>query len=129
LRECLRRNQPGAYQLQAAIQAVHSDAPSTEATDWRQIVQIYDHLLAMAPSPVTALHRAVALGEVEGPGAALEAVDALDLDAYHLFHAVRADLLGRLGRSAEARVAYDAAIARTDNARERSFLTLRRDQL
>lgn len=129
LRVCLRRNQPGPYQVQAAIQAVHSDAPSTEATDWRQIVQLYDHLLAIAPSSVTALHRAVALGEIEGPAVALAAVDALDLDAYHLLHAVRADLLRRLGRLAEARGAYDAAIARTDNARERAFLTRRRDQL
>ncbi len=129
LRECLRRNRPGAYQLQAAIQAVHSDAPSADATDWRQILQLYDHLLAIAPSPVAALHRAVVLGEVEGPAAALAAVDALDLDPYHLLHAVRADLLRRLDRSAEARDAYDAAIARTDNARERAFLIRRRDQL
>jgi RNA polymerase sigma-70 factor (ECF subfamily) len=129
LRVCLQRNQPGPYQLQAAIQAVHSDAPSAEATDWRQIVQLYDHLLAIAPSPVAALHRAVAVGEVEGPAAALAAVDALDLDAYHLLHAVRADLLRRLGRFAEALDAYDAAIARTDNAPERAFLNRRRSQL
>jgi RNA polymerase sigma-70 factor (ECF subfamily) len=129
LRVCLRLDQPGPYQLQAAIQAVHSDAPSTEATDWRQIVQLYDHLLAISPTPVAALHRAVALGEIEGPAAALATVDALDLDAYHLLHAVRADLLRRLGRFAEAREAYDAAIARTDNARERAFLSRRRDQL
>ncbi|HEX8795143.1 MAG TPA: sigma-70 family RNA polymerase sigma factor [Polyangiaceae bacterium] len=129
LRECLRIARPGPYQLQAAIQAVHSDAPSTATTDWRQIVQIYDHLLAIAPSPVASLHRAVALAEVDGPSAALAAVDALGLDAYHLFHAVRADLLRRLGRGAEAREAYDAAIARTDNARERALLSRRRAQL
>jgi RNA polymerase sigma-70 factor, ECF subfamily len=128
VRECLRRNRPGPYQLQAAIQAVHGDAPSAEATDWRQIVQLYNHLLAIAPSPVAALHRAVALGEVDGPAAGLAAVDALDLDAYYLWHAVRADMLRRLRRVPDARAAYDAAIVRTDNARERSFLMRRRDQ-
>ena len=111
------------------FRSVHDDAPSAEATDWRQIVQLYDHLLALAPSPVTALHRAVAVGEVDGPAAALALVDALELDAYYLLHAVRADLLRRLGRHAEAAVAYDAAIARTDNARERAFLSGRRATL
>jgi RNA polymerase sigma-70 factor (ECF subfamily) len=129
LRKCLRRNEPGPYQLQAAIQAVHSDARSAEATDWRQIVRLYDHLLAISPSPVAALHRAVAVGEVAGAAAALSLVDALDLERYYLFHAVRADLLRRLGRSAEASVAYEAAIARTDNACERAFLNRRRAEL
>jgi RNA polymerase sigma-70 factor (ECF subfamily) len=129
VRVCLRRNEPGPYQLQAAIQAVHSDAPSAAQTDWRQIVQLYDHLLALAPSPIAALNRAVAVGEVEGPAAALALVDALDLDGYHVLHAVRADLLRRLGRLAEAREAYDAAIARTDNARERALLARRRAEL
>ena len=90
------------YQIQAAINAVHSDAPSTAATDWPQIVQLYDQLLTYDPSPIVALNRAVAVAEVDGPRAALALVDALDLDTYHLFHAIRADLLRRLGRSAEA---------------------------
>ena len=102
VRRCLRRNQPGPYQLQAAINAVHSDAPTAAATDWRQILALYDQLLALAPSPVVALNRAVAVAEVEGPEAALALVDGLDLDGYRLFHAIRADLLRRLGRDAEA---------------------------
>ena len=127
--ECLRRNQPGPYQIQAAINAVHSDAPTAAATDWRQILQLYDQLLALAPSPVVALNRAVAVAEVEGPDAALALVDGLDLDGYHLFHAIRADLLRRLGRNAEAASAYDAAIARTENAAERDFLRRSREAL
>jgi RNA polymerase sigma-70 factor, ECF subfamily len=126
VRRCLRRNQPGPYQLQAAINAVHSDAPTAAATDWRQILALYDQLLALAPSPVVALHRAVAVAEVEGPAAALPLVDGLDLDGYRLFHAIRADLLRRLGRHAEAALAYQAAIARTGNAAERAFLERRR---
>src|SRR5215211_4497125 len=122
VRRCLRRNQPGPYQVQAAIAAVHSDAPTAAATDWRQIVALYDQLLALAPSPVVALNRAVAVAEVERPEAALALVDGLDLDGYHLFHAIRADLLRRLRRDAEAALAYDAAIARTENAAERDFL-------
>ncbi|HJW61594.1 MAG TPA: RNA polymerase sigma factor [Actinomycetota bacterium] len=129
VRRCLRRNQPGPYQLQAAINAVHSDAPTAAATDWRQILALYDQLLALAPSPVVALNRAVAVAEVEGPHAALTLVDGLDLDRYHLFHAVRADLLRRLGRDAEAVLAYEAAIARTGNATERAFLERRRQAL
>jgi RNA polymerase sigma-70 factor, ECF subfamily len=122
VRRCLRRNQPGPYQVQAAIAAVHSDAPTAAATDWRQIVALYDQLLALAPSPVVALNRAVAVAEVEGPAAALALVDGLDLGGWYLFHAVRADLLRRLGRPAEAAPAYEAAIARTANAAERAFL-------
>ena len=129
VRRCLRRNQPGPYQLQAAINAVHSDAPTAAATDWRQILALYDQLLALAPSPVVALNRAVAVAEVEGPAAALALVDGLDLDGYHLFHAIRADLLRRLGRDAEAVAAYEAAIARTGNAAERAFLERRRRAL
>jgi RNA polymerase sigma-70 factor (ECF subfamily) len=125
VRRCLRRNQPGPYQVQAAIAAVHSDAPTAAATDWRQIVALYDQLLALAPSPVVALNRAVAVAEVEGPAAALALVDGLDLDGWYLFHAVRADLLRRLGRPAEAAPAYEAAIARTANAAERAFLERR----
>jgi RNA polymerase sigma-70 factor, ECF subfamily len=122
VRRCLRRSQPGPYQIQAAINAVHSDAPSAAATDWRQILQLYDQLLSRAPSPVVALHRAVAVAEVEGPDAAFALVDGLDLGDYHLFHAVRADLLRRLGHVDEAAPAYEAAIDRTDNAAEREFL-------
>ena len=122
VRGCLRRGQPGPYQLQAAINAVHSDGPPT---DWAQVVQLYDQLLALAPSPVVALNRAVAVAELEGPATALELLDDLDLDRYHVFHAVRADLLRRLGRNAEAAQAYEAAIARAGNRAERAFLERR----
>jgi RNA polymerase sigma-70 factor, ECF subfamily len=123
VRQCLRRNQPGPYQLQAAIQAVHSDAPNAEATDWRQILILYDHLHALAPTPVIALNRAVALAEVEGPTRALAVLESLALDGYYLFHAIRADLLRRAGRLGEAATAYSAAIDRTHNAAEREFLS------
>jgi RNA polymerase sigma-70 factor (ECF subfamily) len=129
VRQCLRRNQPGPYQIQAAINAVHSDAPAAAATDWWQILQLYDQLLSLAPTPVVALHRAVAVAEVEGPEAALTLVDGLDLGGYHVFHAIRADLLRRLGRNAEAALAYEAAIARTENAAERDFLQRSREAL
>jgi RNA polymerase sigma-70 factor (ECF subfamily) len=122
VRQCLRRDQPGPYQIQAAINAVHTDAPSAGATDWWQILQLYDQLMALAPSPVVALNRAVAVAEVEGPDAALTLVDGLDLGGYHLFHAIRADMLRRLGRNAEAARAYENAIARAENAAEREFL-------
>jgi RNA polymerase sigma-70 factor (ECF subfamily) len=122
VRACLRRNRPGPYQIQAAINAVHSDAPTAAATDWSQILQLYDQLAALTPSPVVALNRAVAVAEVEGPEPALALVDALDLDGYHAFHAVRADLLRRLGRHTEAVRAYEAAIALTENAAERAYL-------
>jgi len=126
VRDCLRGNQPGPYQLQAAINAVHSDGPPT---DWVQIKQLYDQLLAIAPSPIIALHRAVAVAEVDGPTTALALVDDLDLSQYHVFHAVRADLLRRLGRDAEAAAAYEAAIDRVGNASERDFLRRRRSAL
>jgi RNA polymerase sigma-70 factor (ECF subfamily) len=129
VRRCLRRDRPGPYQIQAAINAVHSDADTASATDWRQILELYDLLLTVAPTPVVALNRAVAVAEVDGPEPALALVDGLDLDAYHLFHAVRADLLRRLGRDAEAVRAYEAAIARADNAAERAFLIRRRDTI
>jgi len=122
VRRCLRRNRPGPYQLQAAINAVHSDAPTAAATDWRQILDLYDHLAALAPTPVVALHRAVAVAEVHGPRVALALLDELDLDAQHLFHAVRADLLRRLGRVDEAASAYSAALERTHNTAEQNFL-------
>jgi RNA polymerase sigma-70 factor (ECF subfamily) len=129
VRRCLRRNQPGPYQIQAAIAAVHSDAADPRDTDWRQIVALYDQLLAAWPSPVIALHRAVAVAEVDGAAAALPLVDCLDLSGRHLFHAVRADLLRRLGRSAEAATAYQAAITRAGNAAERAFLERQRTGL
>src|SRR3954470_2444191 len=113
VRHCLRRNQPGPYQIQAAINAVHSDAPGILDTDWRQILQLYDQLMEFTPGPIVALNRAVALAEVDGPESALRTIEALDadghrLDRYHLFHAVRADLLKRLGRRTEAAAAYEA---------------------
>jgi RNA polymerase sigma-70 factor, ECF subfamily len=129
VRRCLRRNQPGPYQLQAAVNAVHSDAPAATATDWGQILALYDQLLALTPTPVVALNRAVAVAEVEGPEAALALVDGLDLDGWHLFHAIRADLLRRLGRDGEAALAYDAAIALAQNTAERAFLEGRRRSL
>jgi RNA polymerase sigma-70 factor, ECF subfamily len=129
VRQCLRRNRPGPYQIQAAINAVHSDAPAEADTEWWQILQLYDQLMANAPSPVVALNRTVAVAEVDGPGAALTLVDGLDLGGYHLFHAIRADLLRRLGRDREAALAYEAAIALTENAAEREFLRRRRESL
>ena len=129
VRECLQRNRPGPYQIQAAINAVHSDAPDVAAVDWRQIVSLYDRLLDFEPSPIVALNRAVAVAEVDGPETALKLVGELDLDGYYLFHAVRADLLRRLGKSAEATAAYEAAILRCENSREREFLRGRRDGL
>jgi RNA polymerase sigma-70 factor, ECF subfamily len=167
VRQCLRRGQPGPYQIQAAISAVHSDTAyrdtahrdtahrdaargddagrdaggpgAAAATDWGQILQLYDQLLAVVPSPVVALNRAVAVAEVEGPASALALVDGLGdaasreagpgLTGYHVFHAIRADLLRRLGRDAEAAAAYDAALARTSNAAEQDFLRRQRDEL
>ena len=122
VRQCLRRNQPGAYQLQAAINAVHADATTLEQTDWSQIVALYDQLLAVAPTPVVALNRAIAIGEVHGPAAALALVDELDLDDYHPFHATRADLLRRLGRNGEAAAAYERAAALAPTDAEQDFL-------
>jgi RNA polymerase sigma-70 factor (ECF subfamily) len=124
VRQCLRRNQPGAYQLQAAINAVHADAPTLQQTDWPQLVALYDQLLAVAPTPVVALNRAIAIGEVHGPAVALALVEELALDNYHPYHATRADLLWRLGRHGEAAAAYQrgAALAPTDA--EREFLRL-----
>jgi RNA polymerase sigma-70 factor, ECF subfamily len=129
VRQCLRRNQPGPYQIQAAINAVHSDAVTAAAIDWRQIMQLYDQLLAIAPGPVVALNRAVVVAEIQGPAAALALVDGLDLADYYLLHAVRADLLRRLGRNAEAAAEYEAAMAGTQNAAERDFLRRGRQAL
>jgi RNA polymerase sigma-70 factor, ECF subfamily len=129
VRRCLQLGRPGPYQIQAAINAVHSDATSADATDWSQILALYDQLMAIAPSPVVALNRAVVVAEVEGPEAALGLVDELDLDGYHIFHAIRADLLRRLGREADAARAYEAAIGLTENAAERAFLERNRSEL
>jgi len=129
VRRCLERNLPGPYQIQAAISAVHSDAADASATDWWQILQLYNQLVSIDPSPVVALNRAVAVAEVEGPDAALTLVDGLELDRYHLFHAIRADLLRRLGRNTEAVKAYETAIARAENASEREFLRRRHQAL
>ncbi|MEU8329058.1 hypothetical protein [Micromonospora sp. NPDC048839] len=125
VRRCLRRDRPGPYQIQAAIAAVHSAARRAADTDWAQILQLYDQLTVAAPSPVVALNRAVALAELSGPAVALTEVDRLDLVGYHVYHVVRADLLARLGRGGEAVEAYRMAVARTDNAAERAFLSAR----
>jgi RNA polymerase sigma-70 factor (ECF subfamily) len=122
VRRCLHRNQPGAYQLQAAINAVHADAATASQTDWPQIAALYDQLLAVAPTPVVALNRAIAIGEVQGPAAALALADELDLDNYHLFHATRADLLHRLGHGREAAAAYQRAAGMAPTPAERDFL-------
>jgi RNA polymerase sigma-70 factor (ECF subfamily) len=124
VRRCLRRNQPGPYQLQAAINAVHADAPTVEETDWSQIVALYDQLFVMAPTPVVALNRAIAIGEMQGPAVALALVDELELDNYYSFHATRADLLRRLGRQSEAAAAYQRAAALAPTDAERDFLRL-----
>nr|WP_107909839.1 RNA polymerase sigma factor [Streptomyces chartreusis] len=129
VRRCLRLGRPGPYQIQAAIQAVHSDAPSGRDTDWGQIRQLYDQLMAVAPSPVVALNRAVAVAETEGPARALGLVDALDLDGYHVLHAVRADLLRRLGRDTEAVREYERAVELSENPAERAYLERRRREL
>jgi RNA polymerase sigma-70 factor, ECF subfamily len=125
VRRLLRRNQPGPYQLQAAINAVHADAATFEETDWSQIVALYDQLLAVAPTPVIALNRAIAIGEVEGPAAALTILDELELEGYYLFHAARADLLGRVAREGEAASEYERAAALAPTEAERDFLRRR----
>jgi RNA polymerase sigma-70 factor (ECF subfamily) len=129
VRACLRRNLPGPYQIQAAISAVHADAPTADATDWSQIVQLYDQLLDLAPTPIVALNRAIAVAELDGPAPALAILDDLDLGNYHLYHAARADLLQRLGKYADAAAAYDKALALATNAVEQEHLRRRRDDL
>jgi RNA polymerase sigma-70 factor, ECF subfamily len=129
VRECLAKNRPGRYQLLAAINAVHTDAPTAADTDWSQIVRLYDQLTVIDPSPVVALNRAVAIAELDGPEVALAIVDRLPLTAYHAWHATRAELLVRLGRHVEAAQEYDAAIAVTDNTAERRHLAERRSRL
>jgi RNA polymerase sigma-70 factor (ECF subfamily) len=122
LRICLARSRPGPYQLQAAINAVHADASSAARTDWRQILELYDQLMTIAPSAVVALNRAVAVAEVHGVEYALQLVDELDLPKYHLQHSVRADLLRRIGRTADAASAYRRALHHCENKKEREFL-------
>jgi RNA polymerase sigma-70 factor (ECF subfamily) len=129
VRRCLRRHNPGQYQILAAINAVHCDAESTAATDWGQVLQLYDQLLVFDASPIVLLNRAVAVAELDGPAEGLELIEGLDLARYHVFHAVRADLLRRLGRTTEAIAAYEAAMALTDNLAERHFLAERRRSL
>jgi len=125
VRRCLGWRRPGPYQIQAAINAVHSDPP----TDWAQIVQLYDQLMHFTPTPVVALHRAVAVAEVSGPATALAIIDDLDLPGYHVFHAARADLLRRLGRPDDAADACRRAIDLTENAAEQAFLARRLREL
>jgi RNA polymerase sigma-70 factor (ECF subfamily) len=122
---------PGRFQILAAISAVHTSARDMRDTDWSQVVALYDQLVRIDPSPIVALNRAVAIAELDGPDVALAAVDRLKdgLAGYHAFHATRADLLRRLGRSQEARTAYDAAIELAGNTAETAYLTRRRDQL
>ncbi|MGC0314708.1 hypothetical protein [Kitasatospora acidiphila] len=120
---------PGRYQILAAINAVHTDAPDVRDTDWSQVVALYDQLARLDPSPIVRLNRAIALAELDGPDVALADIDGLPLAGYHTFHATRADLLRRLGRSEESRAAYDRAIALAGNTAETAYLTRRRDQL
>ncbi|HET7304723.1 MAG TPA: RNA polymerase sigma factor [Segeticoccus sp.] len=129
VRECLATNRPGRYQVLAAINAVHTDASSALDTDWSQVVALYDQLARLDPSPIVALNRAVAVAELDGPEVALTLVDGLTLTGYHAWHATRGALLRRLGRSAEAKEAYDAAIAATRNSAERAYLGRKRAEL
>jgi RNA polymerase sigma-70 factor (ECF subfamily) len=129
VRECLALDRPGRYQVLAAINAVHTDAPSVADTDWAQIVALYDQLVALDPNPVVALNRAVAVAELDGPDVALALVDRLPLTGYHAWHVARADLLRRTGRTQEARDEYDAAITATNNTAEKAYLTRRRNEL
>lgn len=131
VRACLRRNQPGPFQVQAAIAAVHADAATAADTDWSQVVALYDQLLVLRPNPVVALNRAIAVGELHGPGAGLDALATLAADQlqdYQPFHAARADLLLRAGRHADAVAAYDRALALTTSAAERQFLQAQRER-
>jgi RNA polymerase sigma-70 factor, ECF subfamily len=129
VRECLAINRPGRYQILAAINAVHTDAAAASDTDWSQVVALYDQLIRLDPSPIVALNRAVAVAELDGPEVGLALVDRRPLTGYHAWHATRADLLRRLGRSAEAKEAYDAAIASTQNSAERAYLSRKRGEL
>jgi RNA polymerase sigma-70 factor (ECF subfamily) len=125
---CLRRNQPGPFQIQAAIAAVHTDAPTAADTDWAQIVALYDQLYAIQPNPVVALNRAVAVAALDGPSAGLDALANVNLEDYQPYHAALADLLARAGRTEEAIAAYDRAIELTANSAEREFLDRQRQR-
>ena len=125
VRACLRHNRPGKYQIQAAIAAVHADAATAEDTDWSQIVALYDQLLAVLPQDIVALNRAIAVAELSGPAAGLEALTGLALERYHLFHATRGEFLARLGRVDDAQVALSRAIELADNEAEVCHLTTR----
>ncbi len=131
VRTCIRRGQPGPYQLQAAIQAVHCAADSFQATDWAQIVAIYQHLYSIMPTPVVALNRAIAIAEIEGPGPALARIDEIapKLDSYHLMHAARGTMLRRLGRRAAARAAFERAVGLAATEADRRFLTQQTEEL
>jgi RNA polymerase sigma-70 factor (ECF subfamily) len=129
VRECLAINRPGRYQILAAINAVHTDAPTASDTDWSQVVALYDQLTRIDPSPIVALNRAVAVAELDGPEVGLTLVDRLPLDGYHAWHVARADMLRRLGRTTEAKEAYEAAIAATLNSAERAYLSRKRGEL
>ncbi|KRF20663.1 RNA polymerase subunit sigma-24 [Nocardioides sp. Soil797] len=129
VRQCLGINRPGRYQILAAINAVHTDAPSADDVDWSQVVALYGQLARLDDSPIVALNRAVAIAELDGPGVALALVDRLPLAGYHAWHATRADLLRRLGRTAEAKTAYDEALAATENSAERAYLARKRGEL
>jgi RNA polymerase sigma-70 factor (ECF subfamily) len=129
VRECLAINKPGRYQILAAINAVHTDARTASDTDWSQVLALYDQLSRIDPSPIVALNRAVAVAELDGPDVALSLVDRLPLTGYHPWHAARADLLRRLGRSDEAKTEYDAAIAATQNSAESAYLSRKRGEL
>ncbi|MBF4767680.1 RNA polymerase sigma factor [Nocardioides agariphilus] len=129
VRECLAVNRPGVYQIQAAVNAVHSTARTGADTDWSQIAALYAQLFSISPTPVVALNRAVAVSELDGPAVGLAEVDRLHLPTYHAWHATRAELLRRLGRYDESRSAYDSALALIDNDAERAYLTRRRDEL
>ena len=129
VRACLRRNHPGRYQVQAAINAVHTDAATAADTDWRQVVQLYDQLMQIAPSPVVAMNRAIAIAELDGPDVALKALEGLPLDHYQPYHSTRADLLRRAGRTAEAAGAYRTALDLTTNETEHRFLERRLAEL
>jgi RNA polymerase sigma-70 factor (ECF subfamily) len=129
VRECLAINRPGRYQILAAINAVHTDAPSVTDTDWSQVVALYDQLTQLDPSPIVALNRAVAVAELDGPEVGLALIDRLPLTGYHAWHAARADLLRRIGRSADAKQEYEAAIDATQNTAERAYLSRKRGEL
>jgi RNA polymerase sigma-70 factor (ECF subfamily) len=124
VRSCIRRGRPGPFQLQAAIQAVHGAADSFEATDWPQIVTLYNQLVSVMPTPVVALNRAIAVAEVEGPGPALVMIDAIapELANYHLLHAARGTILHRLGRRDDARAAFERAADLAVTEADRRFL-------